>query len=291
MKLNHWLNSVVFAIAINVNAQSLTIPTLQTFYGVNSDHHLIGFSKQYSNGLGYLGFGTISAVGPSKYSDKFFAGPSYTFFDIANTNFTATVSPGIWTTGAIYNFPIYPVNYGVATQISYKLSDAYFLRLGINVNKEKDFNTNTIGFAYSLGERFFPVKRDSTNKRVNLAFTYGGNLNGHIFLLETTFSNSLGFHAITLSDALHPSTGMVDRYYLGPSFTLEESIIEPFNVSMSLGIYTNGLIYNFPNYPILPASNIKVSYNWKERIAFSSGLVSLPLDGLAYGYLGMTYSI
>ena len=87
MKLNHWLNTVVFAIAINVNAQSLRIPTLQTFYGVNTDHHLIGFSKQYSNGLGYLGFGTISAVGPSQYSDKFFAGPSYTFFDIANTNF------------------------------------------------------------------------------------------------------------------------------------------------------------------------------------------------------------
>ena len=291
MKLNHWLNTVVFAIALNVNAQSLTIPMLQTFYGVNSDHHLIGFSKQYSNGLGYLGFGTISAVGPSQYSDKFFAGPSYTFFDIANTNFSATVSPGIWTTGAIYNFPLYPVNYGLATQLSYKLSDAYFLKLNININKEKDFNTNTIGFAYNLGERFFPAKKDSTTKNVNLAFTYGGNLNGHIFLLETTFSNQLGFHAITLSDALHPSAGMVDRYYLGPSLTFKKAVLEPFDVSMSLGIYTYGLIYNFPNYPILPASNIKVSYNWKERIAFSSGLISLPLDGMAYSYLGMTYSI
>jgi len=291
MKLKIWLSIAVCASSIYTNAQSLSIPRLEIFYGVNPDHHLIGFSKQYSNGLGYLGFGTISAVGPSKYSDKFFAGPSYTFFDIANTNFSATVSPGIWTTGAIYNFPLYPVNYGLATQLSYKLSDAYFLRLGININKEKNFNTNTIGFTYSLGERFFPAKKDSTTKKVNLAFTYGGNLNGHIFLLETTFSNQLGFHAITLSDALHPSAGMVDRYYLGPSFTLKEDLLEPFNVCMSLGVYTTGLLYNFPNYPILPASNIKVSYNWKERIAFSSGLISLPLDGLAYSYLGMTYSI
>ena len=288
MKLNHWLNTVVFAIAINVNAQSLRIPTLQTFYGVNTDHHLIGFSKQYSNGLGYLGFGTISAVGPSQYSDKFFAGPSYTFFDIANTNFSATVSPGIWTTGAIYNFPLYPVNYGVATQISYQLSDAYFLRLGINVNKEKDFNTNTIGFAYSLGERFFPAKKDSTIKRVNLAFTYGGNLNGHIFLLETTFSNNLGFQTIALSDVLHPSPNMVDRFYLGPSFMFKEDILAPFDVSLSLGVYTTGPVNN---YPILPASNIKMDYNWKKRIAFSAGVVSLPLDNLNYSYLGMCFSI
>lgn len=288
MKLKIWLSTAVFAISIYTNAQSLTIPKLETFYGVNPDHHLIGFSKQYSNGLGYLGFGTISAVGPSEYSDKFFAGPSYTFFDIANTNFSATISPGVWTTGAIYNFPLYPVNYGLATQISYKLSDAYFLRLGLNVNRQNDFNTNTIGFAYNLGERFFPAKKDSTTKKINIAFTYGGNLNGHIFLMETTFSNNLGFHTIALTDVLHPSPNMTDRFYLGPSFTLKEDLIKPFDVSMSLGVYTTGPVNN---YPILPASNIKVDYNWKKRIAFSTGLVSIPLDGLVYGYLGMCFSI
>jgi len=288
MKLKIWLSTAVFAISIYTNAQSLTIPKLETFYGVNTDHHLIGFSKQYSNGLGYLGFGTISAVGPSEYSDKFFAGPSYTFFDIANTNFSATISPGVWTTGAIYNFPLYPVNYGLATQISYKLSDAYFLRLGLNVNRQNDFNTNTIGFAYSLGERFFPVTKDSTTKKINIAFTYGGNLNGHIFLMETTFSNNLGFHTIALTDVLHPSPNMTDRFYLGPSFTLKEDLIKPFDVSMSLGVYTTGPVNN---YPILPASNIKVDYNWKKIIAFSTGLISIPLDGLVYGYLGMCFSI
>ena len=291
MKLKIWLSIAVFAVSINTIAQSLTIPKLETFYGVNTDHHLIGFSKQYSNGLGYLGFGTISAVGPSVYSDKFFAGPSYTFFDIANTNFSATISPGVWTTGAIYNFPLYPVNYGLATQISYKLSDAYFLRLGLNVNRQNEFNTGTIGFAYSLGERFFPVKKDSTTKKINIAFTYGGNLNGHIFLMETTFSNNLGFHAITLTNVLHPSPGMTDRFYLGPSFTLKEDFLKPFDVSMSLGVYTTGLLYNFPNYPILPASNIKIDYNWKKLIAFSTGAITIPLDGLVYGYLGMCFSI
>lgn len=288
MKLKTWLCTAIFAISIHANGQSLTIPSLQTFYGVNTDHHLIGFSKQYSNGLGYLGFGTISAIGPSEYSDKFFTGPSYTFFDIANTNFSATISPGVWTTGALYNFPLYPVNYGIATQISYKLSDTYYLRLGLNVNRNNDFNTGTIGFAYSLGEHFFPAKKDSTSKRVNIAFTYGANLNGHIFLMETTLSNNLGVHAIVMSDVLHPSPSMADKFYLGPSFTLKEDFLKSFDVSMSLGIYTTGPVNN---YPILPASNIKVDYNWKKRIAFSTGVVSLPLDGLVHGYLGMCFSI
>jgi len=41
----------------------------------------------------------------------------------------------------------------------------------------------------------------------------------------------------------------------------------------------------------LPASNIKIDYNWKKLIAFSTGAISIPLDGLVYGYLGMCFSI
>lgn len=271
--------------------QALDVPTLQTFYGVNPDHHLIGFSKHYSNGLGFLGFGTLSAIAPSKYSDKFFIGPSLTVEDFANTNFSATVSPGIWTTGALYNFPSYPLNYGIATQVNYRLSEKYLVRAGLNFNKEQDFNTGTIGFTYDLGETFFPAKKDSAAKKLNLAFTYGGNLNGHVFLLETTLSNHLGFHAITLSDQLHPAKGMVDRYYLGPSFSLNEGFLHPFDFTMSLGIYTYGLVSNFPRYPILPASHFKIDYNWKKHIAVSVGVITLPIDGLAYSYLGLCYSI
>ena len=270
--------------------QLLNIPTLQVFYGVNPENHLIGVSKHYSNGIGFMGFATIDA-GPSAHTDKFFAGPSYTFEDFANRNFSASISPGVWTTGAFYNFPKYPLNYGIATQFNYRLSEKYMVRAGLTFNNEQDFNSGTFGFTYNLGESFFPAKKDSTTKKLNLAITYGGNINGHVFLLETTLSNHLGFHAITLSDKLHPAKGMLDRYYLGPSFSLKEDFLYPFDFTMSLGIYTYGIIYNFPRYPILPASHFKIDYNWKKHIAISTGIIALPNDGIAYSYLGLCYSI
>ena len=288
------------------SGQALNVPTLQTFYGVNPDHHLIGFSKHYSSGFGWLAFGTTTAISPSQYFDKFFIGPSYTFGDISNTRFSASISPGVWTKGLIYspfynfpdNLPLYPINYGVATQINYRLNDQYLLRLGLNFNEEGILNTSTVGFTYDLGETFFPLKTDSTLKKINLAVTYGANLNGHVFLLETTFSNNLGFHAITLSDALHPSRSMVDRYYLGPSFTLNDDLLGPFDFTMSLGIYTYGLVRNFPFYPFLPASNLKLDYNWKQHLAISTGVIHLPVDesritnfSNRYTYLGLCYSI
>lgn len=271
--------------------QALNVPSFQTFYGGNPDHHLVGFSKRYSSGLGFTGLATISAIDPSSYSDKFFIGPSYTFSDNQNSRWSASIAPGIWTTGALYNFPIYPLNYGFVSQVDYMLTEDYSVRLGLNFNREDNFSTGVVGFTYHLGETFFPTKLDSNLRKINLAFTYGGNVNGHVFLLETKLSNKLGFHAITLSDALHPSTSVRDSYYIGPAFFLEEEFLGPFDLSMSLGIYTYGLVYNFPAYPILPGSNIKLDYNWKERVAISTGLMALPMDAKSYSYLGICYSI
>ena len=44
----------------------------------------------------------------------------------------------------------------------------------------------------------------------------------------------LGFHAITLSDALHPSPGMTDRYYVGPALFLDDEFLGPFDIGMSI---------------------------------------------------------
>ena len=278
--------------ATELKSQSLTIQTLETFYGVNPDHHLIGLNKRFSSGFGLTGFATITAKNPSGYSDKFFIGPSYTVQDFASTRWSASISPGIYTTGIFYNFPKYPLNYGIASAVNYKITDAYAIRLGLNFNKESSFNSGVIGFKYNLGETFIKSKTDSaSNQKLYLSVTYGFNPNGHIFLLETFFSNNLGLHAVTLSDALHPSSGMVDRYYIGPAINIKDDMLGKFDLSFSLGIYTSRLLYNFPNYPILPASHFKIDYNWKPKLAVACGFLSLPLDSEFYAYLGLCYSI
>lgn len=241
--------------------------------------------------MGYMGLATTKAVSASTYSDKFFFGPSYTFGDQQNSAWSATLAPGIWTQGAFYNFPFYPINYGLVSSVQYNLYENYSVRLGLNYNRENNFSTGTVGFTYHLGETFFPKDRDTNTRKITLAFTYGGNVNGHVFFLETMLSNKLGFHAITLSDELHPSRGMTDRYYIGPAFFLNDKFLGPFDISMSLGIYTYGLFYNFPAYPILSGSNVKVDYNWKEHIAFSVGTISLPREETGYNYLGFCYTI
>lgn len=278
-------------LGLTAKGQSLTIPSHHTFYGINPDHHMVGYSKAFSSGLGYMGLTTMKAVSTATFSDKFFFGPSYTFGDQQNTIWSATVAPGIWTQGAFYNFPLYPINYGVVSSIQYKLNENYSVRLGLNFNRENNFSTGTVGFTYHLGETFFPKERDTDTRKIALAFTYGGNINGHVFFLEAKLSNKLGFHAITLSDALHPSRGMTDRYYVGPALFLDDEFLGPFDISMSIGLYTYGLVNNFPAYPLLPGSNIKVDYNWKKHLAFSAGMISLPLDETQYSYLGFCYSI
>ena len=276
---------------LTAKGQSLTIPSHHTFYGINPDHHMVGYSKEFSSGFGYMGLATTKAVSTATFSDKFFFGPSYTFGDQQNTTWSATVAPGIWTQGSFSDFPLYPINYGVVSSVQYILNENYSVRLGLNFNRENNFSTGTVGFTYHLGETFFPKERDTNTRKMALAFTYGGNANGHVFFLETKLSNKLGFHAITLSDELHPSKAMVDRYYIGPALFIDDEFLGPFDISMSLGLYTYGLFYNFPAYPILPGSNIKFDYNWKKHIAISAGMISLPLEEIGYGYLGFCYSI
>ena len=281
---------LIFIVNSKAKGQSLSIPSHHTFYGINPDHHMVGYSKQFSSGIGIVGLATTK-VSIDSYSDKFFFGPSYTFGDQQNTTWSATLAPGVWTQGAFYNFPLYPINYGVVSSVEYRLDENYSVRLGLNFNRENNFSTGTVGFTYHLGETFFPKERDTNDRKVTLAFTYGGNINGHVFFLETKLANRLGFHAITLSDELHPSKTMRDRYYFGPALFLEDEFLGPFDITMSLGLYTYGLFYNFPRYPILSGSNLKVDYNWKEHLAVSVGIIALPYEKTEYTYIGFCYTI
>ena len=80
----------------------------------------------------------MKAASTATFSDKsFLALPSP--LAINKTLWSATVAPGIWTQGAFYNFPLYPINYGVVSSIQYKLNENYSVRLGLNFNRENNF--------------------------------------------------------------------------------------------------------------------------------------------------------
>lgn len=271
--------------------QSLNIPSFKTYYGANPEQHQIGLHKQYSNGFGVSGFATMKSTDASNVPDQFFVGPSYTIEDYSNSNWSVSIAPGIWTTGFIYNFPNYPINFGVNSEVNYKISSNYSIRLGVTYSENENFNSSTLGLTYHIGDKFLDRDKGSIPQSLRLSVTYGLNPQGHIFLLQGTLGNNLGFQAITLSDVLHPSNSMLDRYYLGPALTIPNQKGLPVRLNMSLGIYTNGLLNNFPSYPIRSASHLNIAIPWKEKLDICCGIISLPLENTHYNYAGLTYTI
>jgi len=276
--------------SVRISAQLLSIPNNKVSFSLNSDKYLIGYERQFSSGLGIQGLWTTQITTSSQENSTIFLGPSFSFRDQQNTNWGITVATGFWTQLAFNKKSLNP-EHALILNIHNKVTDDYSIMGSVNVQKNQNYNFASMGLLYHLGNNSFNASDYSILPHLNIAFTYGGNMNGHILILESRILNKLGLHAALLTDELHPSSRMTDTYYLGPSLCLDDKFLGPFDLNISFGVSTTGLIYNFPNYPLSSSSSIKLDYNLKNHFAISTGRITITSQKSNYNYLGFCYTL
>jgi len=132
-------------------AQSVNIPTeyeLGYYFGFQG--HQLTAAAEFEMGVGIEGFAQTDLFHPGSATDKFYVAPRYRWRGYDFPKWEGTISAGAWTTGLLYNFPIYPLTLGARATLRYQVSNKLYVSPQVFLTPEPGESDVSIGLIYKL---------------------------------------------------------------------------------------------------------------------------------------------
>jgi|GEM_PF-2047113 hypothetical protein len=146
------LLTVAFAFtAVTASAQSINFPTqyeLGYYFGFHS--HQLTAAAELDMGVGIEGFAQTDVAHFGNTTDKFYVGLRYLWRGVEFPKWEGTVSAGAWTTGLIYNAPVYPLHIGSRASLRYKITEKLTVGPQVFVTPVPNDSEVSIGLMYKL---------------------------------------------------------------------------------------------------------------------------------------------